>query len=134
MSSEKRKYHSNHLTEDQRIILRAYVKNNPTHTYAQFLSGIKGRVHCSDAHYYAMRRAEHGAAINPRKYSMSGARPRSPVYMTVWSCPQEKINKGSPKDILKDFITTLNAMRRTRFDIIELKEPAEIEIRESTRL
>jgi hypothetical protein len=130
-----RQYKSNHLTEEHRELLKAYIKNNPDSTYTRFVNDIKGKVKCSDAHYYSVKR-ELGIVSTKRSYVKSSGEkiPRSsfksPLYMTVWSCPIEKCPETARK-VLEDFISTMNGLRRSRFEVIEMKNPAVIEVRET---
>lgn len=130
----QRSYRTNHLSSEQRDILKAYIKSNPDSTFAQFEKDIKGKVKCSDSYYYYVKRDVSG----PSKRAYTRRDPnapttkasKSPVYMTIWSYPTEDFNDGARK-ILKDFVETLNASRRSRFQIIEMKDPSIVEIRET---
>lgn len=130
-----RQYRSNHLTDEQRELLKAYVKNNPNSTYSKFVIDIRGKVKCSDAHYYSVKRELGIVSSRPYTKKSSGERiPRnsfkSPLYMTIWSYPVEKCPEVARK-VLEDFVGTMNGLRRSRFEVVEMKNPAVIEVRET---
>jgi hypothetical protein len=106
-----------------------YVKDNPTDTYQQFKQKCKS-VNVSDAYYYMRRREVNGSSRSPRILGAKGS--RSPLYMKIWSYPSDKIGVQA-KVVLDDFIATLNQTKRARFEVIELKSPAILEVREISR-
>lgn len=129
MNGVRKKYITNRLTDEQKNFLKDYIQKNPTNTYTQFVIDIKGKVKCSDAHYYMIKRNLLGmpssrAQARPRTAS------RSPLYMTVWSIPSNKCPEVA-RVVLEDFISTMNGLRRSRFEVIEMKSPAIIEVRET---
>jgi hypothetical protein len=117
------------LSDEQRKKLKEYVKEHPEDTHKDFMKKCKG-VKISDAYYYMVRRDVNG----PSRNSSGPKTHRKPkgLYLTVWSHPSEKVSADC-KAILIDFLTTLNDSTRGRFELIELKDPAQIEIREATR-
>jgi hypothetical protein len=52
--------------------------------------------------------------------------------MKIWSYPSDKIGVQA-KEVLDDFIATLNQTKRARFEVIELKSPAVLEVREISK-
>lgn len=129
-----RHYRPNHLTDEQRELLKAYIKNNPDSTYSKFVNDIRGKVKCSDAHYYSVKRELGVVSSRPYTKSSGEKTPRtsfkSPLYMTIWSSPIEKCPEAARR-VLEDFVATMNGLRRSRFEVIEMKNPAVIEIRET---
>jgi hypothetical protein len=108
-----------------------YVKDNPTDTYQQFQQKCKS-VNVSDAYYYMRRREVNGSSRSPRVPGTKGPSSRSPLYMKIWSYPSDKIGVQA-KEVLDDFIATLNQTKRARFEVIELKSPAVLEVREISK-
>lgn len=51
------------------------------------------------------------------------------LYYTIWECSLEGVTNLTDK--LKDFIETLNSIRGTKFEMLEIANPRKIEIRES---
>jgi len=115
------------MNEEEKAIIKTYVEKNPTGTFTSFKDAVGGKVICSDTHFYQMRRKILGntSAASPKV-------PRTPLYMTVWSYPTEQFTSETKK-VLNDFIQSLNGMRRARFQMIELKDPAIVEIRETSK-
>lgn len=55
------------------------------------------------------------------------------LYYSLWECSLEGISASSERDLvdkLKDFIETLNNVRHTKFELLEIGCPRRIEIRE----
>lgn len=55
------------------------------------------------------------------------------LYYSLWECSLEGISSSSERDLvdkLKDFIETLNNVRHTKFELLEIGCPRRIEIRE----
>jgi len=128
-----RTYRSNRMSDEQKTLLQDYIKKNPDSTYTQFSKDIKGQVKCSDAHYYSVKRSIYGPSSSPRAYNRqisTGPRKTATLYMTLWSYPVEKVSNDT-RAALKDFLETLNSVRKSHFSIVEMKDPAVIEIRET---
>lgn len=56
------------------------------------------------------------------------------LYYSLWECSLEGISSSSERDLvdkLKDFIGTLNNIRHTKFELLEIANPRRIEVRES---
>ena len=117
-------------SETKRLL--EYIKHNPEDTYKDFLGKCKS-ISISDAYYYMRRREIHGTTNPPRTpRGPRGPRGSKSLYMKVWSYPSDKVNPPT-KDVLNNFIETLNGTRRAHFELIELKDPAVVEVREITR-
>ena len=123
----KRKYTVNKLNDEQRKIIKNYINRNLDGTYTSFKLEIGDRVNCSDTRFYQIRREILGG--KGIKSTKRGRHSRTPLYMTLWSCPAEECSEETKK-VLSDFIQNLNNIRNARFQIVELKEPNVIEIRE----
>jgi hypothetical protein len=141
MSGKKptRPRNNNHLTIDQTKLMMDYINKHPTATWSQYMAETNKKAACSDAYYYMRRREVHGLsrpAPVPSKNPVTGrrsyVRSNSGLYHTIWSYPTEKLNQEA-RDVLNDFVTHLNNMKRARFEIIELKIPPVIEVRETSR-
>jgi hypothetical protein len=121
-----------HLSVGQRKIMMTFIKAHPTATWNDYMADAGKKAPCSDAFYYSKRREEHGPSrSNGEKRSYH--RSNSTIYNTVWSHPVDKIDGTKPVNLLISFIEALNGMKRARFQVIELKQPAVIEVRESHR-
>jgi hypothetical protein len=126
-----------HLSETQRKIMTDYIKKHPTATWKEYTAEIGKKAPCSDAFYYFKRREMHGNS-RPARPGQNGEkrsyhRNGSSIYNTVWSYPSNKLDETKPLDLLKNFIETINGMKRSRFQLIEIKDPPLFEIRESHR-
>jgi len=126
-----------HLTDPEKNKLKDYIKNNPSKTYSEFRKDLN--VQISDAYYYYVRRDIHGKSKSPKaskqkteKIFRSYSRHISPLYMTIWTYPTEKTTPQTI-EVLKNLIDSLNKIKRTRWDIVELKDPSVIEIRERSK-
>jgi len=111
-------------------LLDQLFKKAPDMTYSTFLEKHP-HFKISDAMFYNRRRL-----INTRKgYTKAEkrtfTRSTNSLYMTVWSKPIESL--GTAQDILKDLIETLNTTQKLRWELVELKSPACLEIRQRTR-
>jgi len=65
----------------------------------------------------------------PEQTPRSQKSKKSKLYMTIWSCPSEKLNNDS-RGIFESFINELNSIGRTKFEIIERLNPNVLEVRE----
>jgi hypothetical protein len=119
-----------HLTDTQRKILMTFIKNHPEAKFREYIGGIGKKAPCSDAYYYFRRREIHGLKESGKR---TYHRTNNTLYHTVWSFPVEKLETTKPLELLSNFIDTINTMKRGRFQITELKQPAVLEIRESSR-
>ena len=116
------------LTKGQKEILREYLKKNPDATWKEYkeaMKGIKGVHVVSDAYFYTARRELHGSD-DPR---MAGKRKSSPLYLSIWQYSTERLGNES-RAMLQDLVDTLNSQKRTRWQLVELKNPAVLELRE----
>ena len=130
-SARNRPYRINKLSPEAKRLLKEYVKKNPSNTYAQFREALGAKVKCSDAHFYSERRkAANGGSSSTgvRRYGKIS----STIYKTVWSYPAEKVSPAT-REILKDFIEKFNMDFRANYSLIEMKEPAVVEVREAQR-
>ena len=112
------------LTNQQRRRLKQHIESNPGDTFQEFSNKYRG-TKVSDAYYYMLRRQIHGST-GPRNAN------RKSLYLTVWSRPMEKVTDVA-KNVLNDFVDTLNKTKRVRFQVIEIKDPAVLEVREISR-
>lgn len=127
--SSSRPYRINKLSPEAKHLLKDYVKKNPSNSYSQFREALGNRVKCSDAHYYFERRAANGgSSTGVRRYGKIS----STIYKTVWTYPAEKVSPVT-REILKDFLEKFNMDYRANYSLIEMKEPAVIEVREAQR-
>jgi hypothetical protein len=121
------------LTDAQRKILRDFIKKNPEATWKEFCAACKS-FKISDAYYYMTRRDIHGN-LNPRTRNVEGETKRrasSPLYLTVWSHPADKLGDET-RAVLQDLVESLNGHKHTRWQLVELKNPAILELRERSR-
>lgn len=129
-----RKYSANRISEDHKAQMKKYIEANPEATYTQFQKDLGSKIKCSDAHYYTIKRSVFGPSRPaPRAYNRNpDAIPRktATLYLTLWSYPAEKVSPET-KEVLQDFINTINGVRKSRFTLIEMKDPAVVEIRET---
>jgi hypothetical protein len=107
-------------------IVDDFIARNPEGTYSQFMEDYPLAV-VSDATFYIRRGSSKGADARPR----TGAS----LYMTIWSCPVDQLacECGQARKVLSDFIDAMNRARKTNWQMIELKSPAVIEVRETTK-
>jgi len=103
-----------------------FITRNPEGTYAQFREEFPLAI-ISDAAFYIRRGGTKGTDARPR----TGAS----LYMTIWSYPVDKLDCvcGQARKVLGEFIDAMNKARKTNWQMIELKSPAVIEVRETTR-
>lgn len=101
-----------------------FLSINSNGTYAQFKQEHPD-FKISDAGFYGRRRDNNGG---PSQIRVN----RPGLYMTLWSFPIEKLNEQA-LTVLTDLIDTMNKSRRTNWQLIELKTPAVVEIRELSK-
>lgn len=117
------------LTNRQKGILHDFIKKNPNATwkdYAAAMKSVKGSHVVSDAYYYTARREQHGSN-DPR-----AKRKSSPLYLTVWQYSTDRLGNES-RVMLQDLVEHLNGQKRTRWELVELKTPAVLELRERSK-
>jgi hypothetical protein len=133
-NSDKRGRHildrrkSRFSNEDRKILVN-YIKNHPDATHGQYMQDLGKKVPCSDVTYYSWRKKNNGAGSERVKRSYN--RVSHSLYNTIWTYPVEKL--VDPREVLADFIDKLNGMKRAHMEIIELKMPAVLEVRETSR-
>jgi len=115
------------LTDSQRKILHDFIKKNPDATWREFSVACKS-VKISDAYYYMTRRDIHG----PTKTKAGTRRKASPLYMTVWQYSTEKL-ESEARIMLQSLVESLSSHKNARWQLVELKDPAIIELRERSR-
>ena len=121
------------LTDAQRKTLHEFIKKNPEATWREFSQECKS-VKISDAYYYMTRRDIHGNT-NPRGRSVKGETKRrssSPLYMTVWQYPTENLGADA-RAMLQNLVESFNNQKHSCWQLIELKDPAMLELRERSR-
>ena len=103
-----------------------FITRNPEGTYSQFKEEFPSAI-ISDAAFYIRRGSPKGTDTRPR----TGAS----LYMTIWSYPVDKMGCecGQARKVLGEFIDAMNRARKTNWQMIELKSPSVIEVRETTR-
>jgi hypothetical protein len=107
-------------------------KETPELTFMKF-KAMHPNFTISDAMFYNRRRL----IVTGQKYSKPGTEKRSytrsnnALYMTVWSKPVESL--GTAQDVLNDLIQTINNSQKLHWELIELKNPPCLEIRQKTR-
>lgn len=126
--NQRRGYKMNKLSPEALKTLETYIKSHPDATFSVFVKDIGGKVKCSDAHYYFKRRELLGPSNSPHARRNG----RATLYKTVWSYPSIKVSPGA-KEVIKDLIEKLNLDHRGHFTLIEMKDPAVIELRDSHR-
>jgi hypothetical protein len=110
-------------------LLDQLFKESPDMTYSMFMEKHP-HFKISDAMFYGRRKliiTGKGYTKTKRTYTRS----TNSLYMTVWSKPVESL--GTVQDVLKDFIETINTTQKLRWELVELKSPACLEIRQRTR-
>ena len=122
--------HQKRLTNEQRKTLRDYIKKNPASTWKEFCTACKS-VKISDAFYYMTRREIHGKSRN-RGEDETRRRSASPLYLTVWQYPTEKLGTES-RAMLLNLLESFNSQKHTHWQLVELKDPAVLELRERSR-
>jgi hypothetical protein len=100
-----------------------FLTRNPGGSYSQFKEEFP-KFKISDVMFY-----------NRREGGSVSKVPRQSLYMTVWSYPVDKMDCecGQARKVLSDFIDAMNKTRKTNWQVIELKSPAVLEVRETTR-
>ena len=114
--------------EKSRKILINYIKNHPEATHGDYMDDLGKKAPCSDVTYYSWRQKINGSNGTVKR---SYVRSSHSLYNTVWTCPVE--NLDDPRAVLTDFIEKLNGMKRAHMEIVELKTPAILEVRETSR-
>ena len=122
MSNPKGNSKANRMTYNQKKFLEEFIRKNPTATWENF--NALGKVKISDACFYSYRRRFIGQT------SGTGRRSSTPLYMTVWQYPSDKVDEEAKK-MLRDLIENLN--KRANWQLIELKDPAMLELREKSK-
>lgn len=100
-----------------------FLKKNPQASYPDFLktSGIK----ISNCSYYTIRRKFHGCNTQTRTSSS--------LYYSVFKIDSTGIGDKT-KDVLKQFVETLNAKNGSRMELIEYSNPPRIEVRQNQKI
>jgi len=109
------------LSVNQNKGLKALIKANPDDTYAIFQKKWRGPM-VSDAYFYYWRRQIHGPS---QKHSAAN----KSYYLKFWEYDSAKITVEA-KNMFNSFLDSLRKTRRGNYELIELKDPAVIEVRE----
>ena len=121
---EKRTYNRIDYT-----LVDQFLCQNPNGSHSQFKKEYPD-FEISDAGFYGRRR--NGNSGNENSSPAKAVLNRPSLYMTLWSYPTEKLNSET-QEAINNLVETLNKSRRTNWQIIELKNPAVVEIREISR-
>jgi hypothetical protein len=121
-------------------VVRDFIDKNPNGTYKQFVAATGSKMVASNFTYirrrYRLEKANKGTSS--KKQNPTGKRPYVrrnsflKVYSRIWSRSTEKMS-AETKEAIKDLVLELNRSGRTFWEIIELVNPPEIEIREITK-
>jgi hypothetical protein len=101
--------------------LKEFIKDNPDATYSDFQKECPSLKVSKYAYTYHCRKLFGPRRIKPGR----GGR----IYKTLWSRPTQKMTKQT-KVILSEIVKLLNEGGRTRWQLVEIKNPQLIEIRE----
>jgi len=122
-------------------VVSDFLDKNPDGTYHEFVAATKSKMVASNFNYIRRKyRLEKGnkPGIPPKKQDSTKKRPyirknsHLKVYSRIWFRSTEGMSPDT-KEAIKDLVLELNRSGRTFWEIIELVNPPEIEIREITK-
>lgn len=121
-------------------LARNYLDKHPDASYKDFIKDTGSKMGSRNFSYikkkYPLEKARKNGSNNKQKdlEKRSYIRKKSflKVYSRIWSRSTEKMSEET-KEALKDLVFELNRSGRTFWEIIELVNPPEIEIREITK-
>jgi hypothetical protein len=124
-----------------RSVVTNFIDKNPAGTYKQFVAATGSKMVASNFTYIRRRyRLEkfNRSNISLKKHDPTIKRPYVrrnsflKVYSRIWAHTTEKMSTET-RDTIKDLVLELNRSGRTAWEVIELVNPPEIEIREITK-
>ena len=111
-------------------LLDQLFKDVPDMTYSMFMEKYP-QFKISDAMFYNRRKKVVTGEGYKSKTKRAYTKTVNALYMTVWSKPLDSL--GTAQEILKDLIETINNTQKLRWELVELNNPASLEIRQRTR-
>lgn len=120
-------------------LVRDFLDKNPDGTYNEFALKTGCKMVPSNFNYLRKRYFAEKSGKTPAKAAADNSGKRSytrrnplNIYSQVYITPVESLLKD-PKAVLADLISTLNKSGRTHWELVEMANPNNLEIRELTK-
>lgn len=104
----------------------AYLDNHPEARFTQFSKDTKIKMSGRNFNIILNKWKERNTNIS---ISAKSKRRKSKVYYCLWSKNSKGISKEA-KNLLKEFVQTLNDIGKLKAEVVDMVDPLEIEVRE----
>jgi hypothetical protein len=106
------------ITDSEREEIKEYVRQKPTLQYDAFMEETNRKYKLSRANYHYLKYSSKEKATRKQNHASQTSR----VFTVSWRHRSEAVSEEA-KNLLLNFISTLNLNARARFDLIEVCVP-----------